>query len=105
MLRELVDDDQETMTEILQEFLTSEAKTATELEAACEAAQYDQLSGIAHKLKSSARYIGAHKLGELCEQIEYHEQKEDDDKLKQLLSEFKIEMAAVQKYLAEWLNN
>ncbi len=105
MLRELVDDDQETMTEILQEFLTSEAKTAAELEAACEAAQYDQVSGIAHKLKSSARYIGAHKLGELCERIEYYEQKAGDNKLKQLLSEFKVEMAAVQKYLAEWLND
>lgn len=105
VLRELVDDDQETMTEILQEFITSEAQIAAELQAACEAAQYEQVSGMAHKLKSSARYIGALKLGELCEQIEYHEQKEDDEKLKKLISDFKAEMSAVEKHITDWLND
>ncbi len=104
ILRELVGDDQEVITDILQEFLVSGRKIATELNEAYKATQYDQVCITAHKLKSSARYIGALRLGKLCEQIEHCGEKGGDAQLNELLARFKEEMAAVENYLAERQN-
>ena len=101
ILRELVGDDQEVINDILQEFLASAGKIATELNDAYKATQYDQVCITAHKLKSSARYIGALRLGKLCEQIEHCGEKGGDAQLNELLPRFKAEMAAVESYLAE----
>jgi two-component system, sensor histidine kinase and response regulator len=102
ILQELVGDDQSVINDILQEFRLRSAETAADLDAACGAQHCGQASEIAHKLKSSARSIGALKLGGWCEQIEHAGRNGEADKLKELILGFKLEMAAVESYLTSW---
>ncbi len=95
----LVGGDPEMIAELLQDFRSSAAAISAELQTAFEAVQYDQMSAAAHKLKSSARSIGALKLGEICEQIEYVEKNGEIEKLNELIASFKVEMSAVENYL------
>jgi HPt (histidine-containing phosphotransfer) domain-containing protein len=70
VLRDLVGDDPEVVNEFLMDFRESAATMAAELHAACAASQPAAAAAIAHKLKSSARAVGAFALGKLCEAIE-----------------------------------
>ena len=53
----------------------------------------------AHKLKSSARSVGALALGELCADMEQAGKAGQVEALTALLSRFEAEMAAVDEYL------
>lgn len=101
VLLALVGDDEAAVVHILQKFRTSATKIAAELYAACKAVRYDLVSAAAHKLKSSARNVGALKLGELCEQIEHAGKNGDAETLNTLLTGFSAEMTAVENYLAK----
>ncbi len=70
VLRKLVGDDATTIREVLQDFRASAAKIVTDLRAACAARQPKVAGAAAHKLKSSARAVGALALGELCAGLE-----------------------------------
>jgi HPt (histidine-containing phosphotransfer) domain-containing protein len=56
-------------------------------------------------MKSSARSIGALKLGKLCEQIEHMCNTGECAAHTELLSQFNEEMTAVENYLATWTSN
>ncbi|MFT5482488.1 MAG: signal transduction histidine kinase/DNA-binding response OmpR family regulator [Halieaceae bacterium] len=101
VLEELVGDDPEIIDELLQIFRTSSATTASELRAACHAKKAKKASEAAHKLKSSARSVGAIVLGELCEAMEQAERGDDTSitDLMVLLPSFNAELAAVDSYL------
>lgn len=99
ILKELVGDDQTTIDEILSDFLTSAARIASELQLACEATDCDQATRAAHKLKSSARSVGALRLGDLCQQIEQAGKNGKIKLLKDLFARFKLEMDYVNNYL------
>jgi HPt (histidine-containing phosphotransfer) domain-containing protein len=60
-----------------------------------------EMGRIAHKLKSSARFIGALKLGELAEKIEKNAITGITDEFKELYGEFKDEFNSVDIELAE----
>ncbi len=99
ILEELVGNDPATIKELLQNFRISAKKIAKELHAAFQAEQFETLSSVAHKLKSSARSVGATTLGDLCAEIEQAGKKSDGAVLSELLSRFDTEMAAVEAYL------
>ncbi len=63
VLKELVGDDEATIREFLHDFRLSAAGIAAELRSACTAGQAMAVGALAHKLKSSARSVGALALG------------------------------------------
>ena len=99
VLIELVGDDPGIVREFLQDFLASSVGIAVELRAACAKGQTGAVVAATHKLKSSARAVGAFALGELCEAMEGAGKADDIDALAVLLPRFNIMMNAVEKYL------
>lgn len=69
-LRELVGDEPALLVEIVEYFGTVAADMRAELLAAAAAADGTAAVELAHRLKSSARSVGAHPLGALCEALE-----------------------------------
>lgn len=70
VLKALVGEDPAVLHDVLQDFIKSAAPIAANLHAACAAGEGEAARTAAHKLKSSARAIGALALGELCEALE-----------------------------------
>jgi PAS domain S-box-containing protein len=101
VLEALVGDNPEVIKEFLNDFSSSATQIATELKNTASATeQAAQVAVLAHKLKSSARAVGALGLGELCAEIEQAGQAGRIEELAALLSRFEVEMAAVEEYLA-----
>ncbi len=98
-LEALVGSDPRIKEEILQEFATSAARIAAELKEACAALRPNVAAAIAHKLKSSARSVGAFRLGEICAEIEAAGGAGDLSTVTELHAGFEREMAAVADYL------
>jgi two-component system sensor histidine kinase/response regulator len=99
VLKSLVGDDPTVIREFLCDFRISAAKTAAELKSAYENDQTAQAGALAHKLKSSARSVGALKLGELCAAIEQADKAGRVDALADLVRRFEVEISAVYEYL------
>jgi HPt (histidine-containing phosphotransfer) domain-containing protein len=99
ILEQLVGNDPAVISEFLQDFRVSARKTADELRAAWQAGDAKTAGSIAHKLKSSARSVGALQLGELCAQMEQAGKAGDMTRLNELLPSFESESAAVDKYI------
>ena len=99
VLAALVGDDPEVIEELLQYFRSSTTQIALELRAAYADGQTAQVGALAHKLKSSARSVGALELGELCEDIEQAGKAGQIEALAALVPRFEVEIAAVNAYL------
>lgn len=102
MLESLVGNDPVVIADFLQDFRQSAAHIASQLIAALQAGQTPQACAQAHKLKSSARIVGALELGSLCEQIELAGKQDELATLQRLRHEFEAQHNLVQQYLAEW---
>jgi two-component system sensor histidine kinase/response regulator len=100
VLQALVGDDPNMIREFLQHFRNSAAAIAVELRAACAASQTKAAADAAHKLKSSARAIGAFALADLCATMEKKGNGSDGDALVRLLPRFNAEMTAVEAFLS-----
>jgi len=98
-LKALVGDDPELVREFLQDFRASAARIALDLRAACEARQSRAAADAAHKLKSSARAVGAVALSDLCAAMGEKGRADDRDALTVLLPRFDAEMTRVDDYL------
>ncbi|MER0204583.1 MAG: response regulator [Nitrosomonas sp.] len=99
VLEKLVGDDPAMIQEMLLDFRASAEKIATELHAAYQAGQFATAGLLAHKLKSSARSVGALALGELCAAMEQAGKKNDAAELAVLLPQFDVQLIAVKSYL------
>ncbi len=99
VLKALVGDDEATIRDFLHDFRISAVKIAAELKSACDSGQAAQAGALAHKLKSSARSVGALALGELCEEMEQAGKTGDTAALAALLPKFELELASVEGYL------
>jgi len=69
-LKEVFGDDEETFKEILVDFVDPATDNVGEIMTAFEENSADGVANAAHKLKSSARAIGAHQLADLCLALE-----------------------------------
>ncbi|MGE0255348.1 MAG: PAS domain S-box protein [Alphaproteobacteria bacterium] len=69
-LRETFGDDDETFREILQDFVAPAMANLDEIRQALEKRSADGIRFAAHKLKSSARSVGAHPLADACLSLE-----------------------------------
>lgn len=63
-------DDTSAQLGILKKFVNQTEEIISEIESACEHHDAGQVAFHAHKLKSSARTVGAHELADLCEILE-----------------------------------
>ena len=99
VLKALVGDDHQVISEFLQDFRISAGKARTQMRAACLARQAPLVEAVAHTLKSSARSVGALALGELCAQLETAGQAGRLETLAFLWPRFEAEMAAVDEFL------
>jgi PAS domain S-box-containing protein len=99
VLAALVGDDPATIREFLMDFRASATSIAAELATACAAGDTTQATALAHKLKSSARSVGAMALGELCAELEATGNAGQADALPDLIQRFEAEMAAVEACL------
>jgi PAS domain S-box-containing protein len=102
VLKALVGDDSDVVREFLQDFRNSTDKITGELRAACVEGQTTRVVAAAHKLKSSARAVGAFNLGELCFAMEEKGKAGDRNALTLLLARFETEKALVEGYLDRW---
>jgi two-component system sensor histidine kinase/response regulator len=99
ILERLVGNDPAVINECLQSFRTSATKTAAELKIAYHAGQAAEVAVAAHKLKSSARSVGALTLGDLCAGMEEAGSANQTAELATLFLPFETEMAALDNYL------
>lgn len=99
VLERLIGSDPAMILEFMNDFRISAAKIALELKTACVDHQGMQASEQAHKLKSSARTVGALKLGELCAEMEIVGKAGDTEALVAILPKFEQELGAVNSYL------
>ena len=99
VLASLIGDDPAVLRECLKEFRTNTMKIAVELCTACVAGETAAASEAAHKLKSSARSVGALTLGNLCGDIEQAHRTGRIEKMSVLLPQFRTEVAAVERWL------
>jgi len=98
-LQALVGTDGAVVRELLQAFRLSAADLSNELSAALIARRSGEAAAVAHRLKSSARSMGALQLGELCAAIEAAGLAGDLAALPGLLARLRVEMAAVDRHL------
>jgi HPt (histidine-containing phosphotransfer) domain-containing protein len=103
-LEALVGSDVEILRSFLNDFGRSSQHIATELRTACAAENAAQVGALAHKLKSSARSVGALPLGELCSALETAGKGAALESLGLLLPEFDKELARVNQFIAHWDN-
>ncbi len=99
VLESLVGTDPRLIEDFLQAFASSANRAATGLTEACAERRPEAAAQIAHKLKSSARSVGALRLGEICAAIEAAGSAGDPTRLAALLPDFESEMSMVDAYL------
>jgi CheY-like chemotaxis protein/HPt (histidine-containing phosphotransfer) domain-containing protein len=99
VLKALVGEDDATIRDFLHDFHISAATIAVDLRIACATFQATAVSDLAHKLKSSARSVGALVLGELCSEMEKSGKAGDNGALALLLPKFDQELANVERFL------
>jgi len=102
VLKALVGNGEAMIIEFLHDFRLSAAKVAAELRAACAAGEAAATGAHAHKLKSSARSVGALALGELCAAMEKAGKGGNTAALAALLPQFEQELAGVERFLDEY---
>jgi HPt (histidine-containing phosphotransfer) domain-containing protein len=99
VLESIVGSDPAVILEFLNDFRISATKIGAELKTACVDRQPARASQHAHKLKSSARTVGALALGELCAEIEAVGKAGRTEALAALLPLFEQELDAVNAFL------
>jgi PAS domain S-box-containing protein len=99
ILGELVGDDPAVIHDFLHHFQFSAANIVDAMRAAHVDRNVVQAAGHAHKLKASARTVGALILGARCAEIEFAGKSDDLDAMTILLPAFEREFAAVNAYL------
>lgn len=102
VLKKLVGEDEATVRGFLHDFRNSAKTIGAELRIACTNGRAAVAGASAHKLKSSARSVGALLLGDLCEEIEQVGKAGDGEALMMLLPKFEHELANVVRYLDEY---
>jgi PAS domain S-box-containing protein len=102
VLREVLGDNPATIAKFLGFFQVTAVEISAEIIATIKAGELDAAGAAAHKLSSSARSVGALKLGDLCKQLEIAGKSGDQATLTTLLPQFEREWSMVEKHLISW---
>lgn len=95
VLAKLVGDDPGLIADFLVDFLVAAEKAAQDIGTFVAAADWQAVAAEAHKLKSSARAVGALTLGELCAKLEIASKAADGETIRSLAAKFNNALAAV----------
>ena len=101
VLIEMFGDDEETLKSILAEFPPAAWGCIEELDSAYDAKNWAGVGDAGHKLKSSARTIGANQLADTCEALEEAGKAGDKKTIKKLMPKLRPAMEAVEAYITE----
>jgi signal transduction histidine kinase/DNA-binding NarL/FixJ family response regulator len=99
VLEALVGSDPALIREFLQEFDISVRRAGAELMTAARLGRPVEAAAAAHKIKATARSVGAYLLADICDLIESAGNASSADSVQRLAPEFETELAAVQTYL------
>lgn len=100
-LMDMFDQDLSIVREILHEFISPTDATIEEIVNAYHDKSTDKLEMASHKLKSSARSIGAYLLGDTCEQIEHASKDSDWTTIDELVPQLDSMMANIKSQIKE----
>ncbi len=98
-LREMFDDDEETVKEILKDFVEPSRAIVKEIEDAYGKRQAKGVGAAAHKLKSSSRAIGATALAGLCSELEQAGKGDDWEAVEERMPELAPLLEGVVDYI------
>jgi CheY-like chemotaxis protein/HPt (histidine-containing phosphotransfer) domain-containing protein len=98
-LTKIVGDDPVVIASFLKKFVPQAQAILSDLDSAYVARDADAVRFLSHKLKSSARAIGATHLGELCANLETAGRRNAWSEIEQLHAQLKPAMAAVVDYI------
>ena len=98
-LKSVFGDDEETFKEILQEFVEPATNNIGEIETAFDERSADGVAKAAHKLKSSARSVGATELADLCLALETAGKADDWDEIEKAAPRLSGVMDSVAQYI------
>jgi len=70
VLKDITDNDEEIMLEIINEFISSSASYISDLENALAAADLKKVNFVAHKLKGALKFLGATQQADIAQEIE-----------------------------------
>ena len=101
VLQSLVGNDPALIDEFLQEFERGMHDTGAQIRSGCRAGQAALVAALAHRLKSSARAVGALALGDICDQLDQAGREGRADLLLQVLPRLEAELTAVESYLKQ----
>jgi HPt (histidine-containing phosphotransfer) domain-containing protein len=103
VLTKLVGDDPMVHKRLLEGFIMSTRQILDELDTVWEDQSPHVAAGLMHKLKSSARSVGAKKLGDLCEALEKEGKQGNWRRLKENRQRFLDQCDEVIEYLESYL--
>ena len=104
VLRRFVGDEPEIIREFMHSYRDSALRMAAEMRSAHAAGDFPRISGIAHKLKSPSRAVGAVALGEACAELERAADRGDHQAVAVLFPEFEGMFRLTQSALEMLLN-
>lgn len=99
VLADLLGDDPQVMRDVLASFRMSTKDSALAMTKARASGVVQGMSDVAHKLKSTARAIGAAHLGQICADIEEAARTPHSAWLDPLVADFEVELRAVHAIL------
>lgn len=99
VLADLLGDDPQVMQDVLAAFVASTKGSALVMARAHASEALQAMSDVAHKLKSTARAIGAVRLGQICADIEAAVRTPHSALLDPLVADFEVELLAVHAFL------
>lgn len=100
MLPGLIGDDPEMLAEFIGEYLVSLGASTDESRAALARGDWAGAGGVAHRLKSSSRSVGAMAVGECCEHIETAGKAGDGARMVALMAGFEAAAQALRGRMA-----
>ncbi|MBB4265858.1 PAS domain S-box protein [Roseospira visakhapatnamensis] len=94
-------DDTDTIKEVLADFVAPAGTIVTEVQTAVAHGQAQAAAQAAHKLKSAARAIGAHRLADLCQDLEQAGKAGDIRRVADLAPQLAPAFAAVEAFVRD----
>ncbi|UJP06227.1 MAG: ATP-binding protein [Nitrosomonas sp.] len=99
VLKQLIGDDPDLIGSMLSDFRISMDTIVAALHTAYDGEQWDTVGALAHKLKSSARSVGALALGETSEKLEQAGKNKNVAAIATILPSFDMQIKRVEAYL------
>lgn len=101
-IKEMFGDDDQVIREVMANFVPMARTTIADMAEATRAKDAKSVRRAAHKLKSSARTVGADELAFTCELLEEAGTKEDLSKIQEYTRQLAPQLAAVEEFIAAY---